>query len=194
MLTTAQHLGEPVAGYEAADHPVQKRARKTLSEFGDTDLSGQAVGTDGCGIPTIAMPLTALARAFARLGSDPGEACTCIRAAMAANPHLIGGSDRFDTKITTALGDKVVIKCGAEAVHAAAIPALGLGISVKIDDGGRRAAEVAIAALLRYLKVVNDAAWTTLAPIAQPTIFNTTGAPVGEIRAASGWLPARDRT
>ena len=190
MLSTAQHLGEPVDGYETADHPVQQRARATLSDFGSVDLSGQAVGTDGCGIPTIAMPLTALARAFARLGTDTADACSRVRAAMAGNPVLIGGSDRFDTKITQALGDAVVIKTGAEAVHAAAVPSLGLGIAVKIDDGARRGSEVAMAALLHYLKAIDDEQWAALAPVVRPAIYNTAGAPVGEIRAAPGWLPA----
>lgn len=188
MLSTALHMGEAPEGYETASHPVQQRVRARLSDFGGVSLEDQAVGIDGCGIPTVAMPLTALARGFARLGVDPGAECQRIRAAMAAHPVLVGGSDRFDSKVLAAVGDRAIIKCGAEGVHAAAIPSLGLGVAIKIDDGARRAAEVAMAALLRYLKVIYDTVWMTLQDTVQPTLYNTAGAAVGDIRAAHGWL------
>lgn len=156
MLSTALHMAETPDGYATASHPVQQRVRARLSDFGGVGLDDQAVGIDGCGIPTVAMPLTALARGFARLGADPGAESQRIRAAMAAHPVLVGGNERFDSKILAAVGDRAIIKCGAEAVHAAAIPSLGLGVALKIDDGARRAAEVAMAALLRYLKVIDD--------------------------------------
>ncbi len=189
MLSTALHLGEEPGGYETFDHPVQKRARERISELADTDLTNQPVGTDGCNIPTVAMPLTSLARAFARFGTDPGDATARIRAAMAAHPVLIGGTERFDTKITKALGNTVVIKTGAEAVHAAAIPSLGLGIALKIDDGAGRAAEVAIAALLHYLKVIDETTWAALQPVAAPSMYNTAGKAVGQIKTSPNWLP-----
>ena len=46
-----------------------------------------------------------------------------------------------------AMGGKVAIKGGAEAVYVAIVPEKGLGIALKIVDGGYRAAEAAIAAL-----------------------------------------------
>ena len=33
MLTVARHLGAPLAGYVAADHPVQRRVAATLAEM-----------------------------------------------------------------------------------------------------------------------------------------------------------------
>ena len=43
------------------------------------------------------------------------------------------------------------VKGGAEGVHCAALPALGLGIAVKIDDGTKRGAEMVLAILLAKL-------------------------------------------
>ena len=50
MLTTACHLNEPVAGYGAADHPVQTRLIALIGALGGVDLSYTARGIDGCGI------------------------------------------------------------------------------------------------------------------------------------------------
>ena len=82
FLTTAVHLGEATAGYVRPDHPVQKRIERVLADLGGVALEGAARGTDGCGIPVIAMPLTAIARAMARLADPRGLAPP--RAALAA--------------------------------------------------------------------------------------------------------------
>ena len=47
-----------------------------------------------------------------------------------------------------AMGGKVAIKYGAEAVYVAILPEQGLGMALKIVDGTKRASETAIAALL----------------------------------------------
>lgn len=188
MLSTAAHLGEPTRGYAQAIHPVQRRIRERLSEVTDHDLTTAETATDGCNVPTCAMPLTALARGFAWLATEMAPAATRVRVATAANPLLVGGTDRFDSRIISMLGTAVITKGGAEGVHAAAVPALGIDIALKIDDGNRRASEVAMAALLHYLKVIDDDAWEALAAVAEPTIHNTAGVAVGTIRTAGAWL------
>ena len=73
-----------------------------------------------------------------------------------------------------------------------AVPARGprgaFGIALKIDDGATRASEVAMAGLLRYLDVLDDAAWARLLAIAQPRLSNWRGIETGTIRTAGGWL------
>ncbi len=78
-------------------------------------------------------------------------------------------------------------KTGAEGVHVAAVAGLGLGIALKIDDGGKRAAEVAMAALLRHLGALDAAAEAALAPYLEAPVRNDAGRRVGIIRAAAGW-------
>ncbi len=46
-----------------------------------------------------------------------------------------------------ALGARLFVKVGAEGVHCAALPELGLGIAVKCDDGAGRAADLVMATL-----------------------------------------------
>ena len=193
MLTTAKHLGEETAGYTRPGHPVQQRLRAILTDIGGADLSQAPEGTDGCGIPVFGMPLPAMARAMARM-ADTGdleagrfEAAGRIVAAMMSNPLLVSGRGRFDTIPMEAANGACAVKTGAEGVHGAILPELGLGVAVKIDDGARRAAQVAMAAILDYLGVLDGEAKVALAGFLETPVLNEKGERVGEIRMAPDW-------
>ena len=104
MLTTACHLNEPVAGYSAADHPVQTRLIALIGALGGVDLSYTARGIDGCGIPVFGMPLAAVARAMANL-ADPADLSAPLQAAAkrivacAAHPLMLAGTDTFNSTV-----------------------------------------------------------------------------------------------
>jgi L-asparaginase II len=51
---------------------------------------------------------------------------------------------------------KLVVKMGADGVQVAIAPSMGLGIAVKIDDGAKRAAEIATAKILASLDLVEE--------------------------------------
>ena len=71
---------------------------------------------------------------------------------------MVAGTDRFDTRVMQRLGERVFCKVGAEGVYCAALPARGLGVALKIDDGNTaRAAEVAMAALIEAFVALDDA-------------------------------------
>lgn len=194
MIATALHLGEPVAGYVRPEHPVQRRVRALLGELGGVDLSSALVAVDGCSIPTIAMPLAALARAMARFADPEGlaparaAAARRVQAAMAAHPRLVAGSGRFCTVVLEATGGAALVKTGAEGVICAALPGARLGLALKIDDGAGRAAEVATAALLRHLGAFDSRQWAAVAAVARPALRNRNDIVVGEVRPAEGWL------
>ena len=199
MLATARHMGEPTQGYVNASHPVQTRIRAILGELTGVDLDAAPVGIDGCSIPTYGLPLRALAGAMARFAAPNtlphrrGEAARRVARALAAHPFMVSGSGRFDTQMISRSGGAALVKGGAEGVHTGAVPGYGahggLGIALKIDDGAKRASEVAIAAILRYLEILDDAAWLRLETIARPRLKNRRGIETGVITVAPGWLP-----
>ncbi|MEQ9360963.1 MAG: asparaginase, partial [Rhodospirillales bacterium] len=78
-------------------------------------------------------------------------------------------------------------KTGAEAVHAAILPGLGLGVAVKAEDGTKRASDVLMAHLLNFLGAFDDGARIELAPFLDMTVVNAEGAPVGAVRPQAGW-------
>ena len=86
-------------------------------------------------------------------------------------------------------GDGVCVKVGAEDVYAAALPRLGYGLALKIEDGAMRAGDMAVVAVLRRLGCFGEEQEHTLARFIRPTTRSVTGQPVGEVRAtvALGW-------
>ena len=191
FLTTARHLGEPTRGYIAWDHPVQQRILGVLEQMSGLDLSAAPRGIDGCGIPVIGMPLGNLALAMARLG-DPVDlperraaAARRVRAAMAAEPYFVAGTGRFCSTLMAVTGAAVTVKTGAEGVFAAALPTLGLGVALKVDDGASRASEVALAQLLRHLGLLSATQQEALAKLLSPPVLNRAGRETGRIRPAA---------
>jgi L-asparaginase II len=182
FLTVARHLGVPTRGYIQPDHPVQRRVMARVAEMAGATLDGAPRGIDGCGIPVFGMPLAALAGAMARLAAAPDAACARIRAAMAAEPALVAGTGRFTTRVIAATSGAVLVKEGAEGVYAGAIPARGIGIAVKAEDGTGRAATAAMGHLLRRLGALDERAGAALADVLEPTLRNHAGREVGRIR------------
>jgi L-asparaginase II len=177
-------------GYVGPDHPVQREVAASIEAMTGARLSEKMRGVDGCAIPTYAVPLVALARGFARLGTghwlspERGKATARIRAAVAAYPLTVAGKGRFDTEVMSLLGPRVFTKSGAEGVFCAALPEAGLGIAVKADDGAGRAAQVMIAALIRRFAGLDDEIGGRFARFVSPQLFNWNGAEVGRLRPA----------
>jgi L-asparaginase II len=186
FLAVARHLGLDPAGYVAPDHPVQKRVTATLAEMCGVRLSAANRATDGCSIPTYAIPLASLATGFARIGTgrslsaDRQAAFERLRRAVADHPLLIAGPGRFDSRVTATCGPRVFLKSGAEGVLCAAIPAAGLGIALKAEDGALRGSEVAMAwLLLELLPTPTDDQRALLNELHNPTLKNWRGSMVG---------------
>ncbi len=200
MLATALAKGEPVAGYHEPEHPVQRRVRDTISELTGEDLAQAPVGIDGCSVPNWGITLAGLARGMARVADPRGlkvvrqSAIRRLRNAVARNPFMVAGTGRFCTAVIGRKSTELYVKTGAEGVYVAALYELGVGIALKVDDGAKRGAEVALAAILRYLEVLDDADWEALAEFAAPHILNRAGRDVGEIRTVAGWPHGRPQT
>lgn len=191
FVTTAVHMGEDVRGYVGYDHPVQKRVTQTMSEMLDVDLFKQPWGTDGCGIPTIALPLVNLATAMARcadpskLGAKRADAVTRLVAAKAAAPVMVSGTGDFTTEIMVVAGGSVVCKIGAEGMFTAILRKKGLGLALKVDDGTARGAEAALGAILKSVGALSDEEMEGLSQQLTRAIKNRAGLQVGELRGAA---------
>jgi len=67
MLATAVHRREPTLGYWDESHPVQQRVHRALADISGLPLGAEVRSIDGCSVPNWAMPLSAMARMFAKL-------------------------------------------------------------------------------------------------------------------------------
>jgi L-asparaginase II len=187
MLAAAVRLGFDPRGYEKPDHPLQVMIARILSEACGVTLDPAHRGIDGCSLPTFAMPLSALAKGFARLGTGVGFPPERARAgqrlmeACFAAPVLVAGVGRFDTIVLRGLAGAAFTKGGAEGVHCVALPQLGLGIALKVDDGAKRGAE---RALLEVIAALLPKAWAVLADELEGEMHNWRGLLVGRVAAS----------
>lgn len=189
FLTLNQYLG---GGSEYLDytHPVQKSVREAFESMTETSNLGFAI--DGCSAPNFATTVNGLARAMSKMASLStnnlrDKARTKLVEAMVTHPDLVAGEGRACTELMRAMEGKVAVKTGAEAVFIAIIPEKQIGIAVKIIDGGTRAAESAITALLiKYgvLDIRNPVAKKWLSG----PIKNWRGTVTGEMKLSNSFI------
>jgi L-asparaginase II len=184
FLCATCQMGLDPHGYTAPEHGVQREVRAALEMLCATKIDDNHIGVDGCSVPTFAVPLIGLARAFAVFASEQGltqaraVAARRLRAACAAKPWFVAGTALFATELMDHFGARVFVKGGAEGVYCAALPEQGLGIAVKCDDGAGRAAEVMMATILA--RFVGDD--LVLAQYSRPQVRSWRGTLIGEMR------------
>lgn len=188
FVCTCVHTGEDPRGYAGFDHPLQQAIRAIMSDLTGAVLSRDNCGTDGCSIPTYAVPLIGLARGFGKLAT--GRGLEPIRAAAArrlidacmAEPFYVAGTKRFCTKLMQVAPGKIFAKTGAEGVFCAILPEKGLSFAVKCEDGATRAAEAMIAALLARHFEKDSEEQAALMKLAHHGMTNWNGLAVGTVR------------
>ncbi|MCQ0971075.1 asparaginase [Paracoccus sp. TK19116] len=187
FLTLNQHLG---AGpdYHDIDHPVQQAAKQAFEEV--TQETSPGYGIDGCSAPNFPCTVTGLARAMASFaqpqGGVRGQAMERLVQAMCAYPEMVAGEGRACTALMRAMGGRVAVKTGAEAVFIAILPDQGLGVALKIMDGGTRASEAAITALLVHLGAL-ESGHPVVGKLLTDPMRNWNGIAYGEMRLAAGF-------
>ena len=114
MLALAVHLKADTEGYVHPEHPVQQRVRRSIEDMAGEVLSPQVCAADGCSVPTWAMPLRAIAGAFARLtfldDFEPSrtEAVKRLINACTSEPIMVEGTRRFGLRGDAAIGERGV--------------------------------------------------------------------------------------
>jgi L-asparaginase II len=184
MLALAVLRGWPVTGYERPDHPVQARVLREVERWTDVPAATLVLGQDGCTVVSFGLPLVAMALAYARFGVSGEPAAVRIRRAMAEHPWVTAGSARLET------AGAAIVKIGADGVYCAALPAAGLGVALKVEDGAMECLGPALLAVLRLLARVRPIG---LEPERLPiqvtrhgdrAILNTRGLATGRFQAA----------
>jgi L-asparaginase II len=182
MLRACASAGWELETYRAPSHPLQRAVLRAVERA--TDVERPHIGVDGCGVPVHGLPLRGMATLFARLvvperlGRLAPQARTAV-AAMRAHPFLVAGTGRADTAIMDH-APNVIAKVGAEALFCAAVLDRGLGVAVKIADGGDRASGPALVRALRALDVIDDEQRARMDDVARRPLLGG-GEPVGEL-------------
>jgi L-asparaginase II len=177
--------------YVDPDHPLQQAILAATNEV--TGEVSPGYGIDGCSAPNHACTVHGLARAMGAfaVASDTGDvrqkAMHRLTHAMYAHPELVAGTSRACTELMHAVTVPVSLKTGAEAVFTAILPTLGLGIALKITDGGTRASEAVITGLLCDLGVLDPAHPAAQRRLGAPA-RNCRGMETGHVRLVDGLI------
>ena len=172
-------------GYQKPSHPMQQRVLTALKHWMRINADEVSVAVDGCGLPTFAIALDAVAEGCARFAAAVAagdRAPAAIFNAMVAHPEYVAGTDRLDTDLMRAAGTRLFAKVGAEGFYCAGIPSMKIGVALKVEDGSKRAAEPAILAVLKQIEAISAAQLDHLHKHAYPEILNTRQEVVGHVR------------
>jgi L-asparaginase II len=167
MLAACRARGWETRDYRLAGHPLQQEIHGEIAAAAGAEPQ---LAVDGCGVPTFAFTLAAMARAFAAIPElDRGAQAL---AAMRGRPELVGGAGALDTELMRA-HDGWAAKGGAEGLLCATGPG-GLGVILKVADGNQRALPPAVAAFLANL----GRPWPEYERV---PVLNSRGEEVGEV-------------
>lgn len=187
LLTYCRHRSLPTAGYERSDHPAQGVLRDIFAEMAGRDFDPARMGIDGCNLPAPTFSLREMAGALARFASarsrHPGRSDAMARLldAMRRHPDHISGRGQPVQRLCEATEGRVLAKTGAEGFLAAWLPQDGLGIAIKVADGGSRARFAVLIETLVQLGLISFRQAEALADLRRPAILNSVGRSVGEI-------------
>jgi L-asparaginase II len=183
MLAAARALQAPLESYLEPSHPVQQRIRQVVEEFTGCSTADILYGIDGCSAPNAAVPLSAMARSFARLvTSDDAAAKTAVEA-MTTHPFLVGGTRRFDTALMEVTNGRLLAKGGAAGAHCTADRRSGVGLALKLEDVDGTWVSAAVMAALIGLGWLAPGEQQALDRFAHPTLRNHKGLEVGRVTA-----------
>jgi len=182
MLAAARALDAPLDTYLDPAHPVQERIRGVIEAFTGCPPAVIHYGIDGCSAPNAAVPLAAMARSFAALLTSSDEIPTTVAAAMTQHPFLIGGTGRFDTRLTEVTGGRLLAKSGAAGAHCTGDRRSRHGLAVKLDSGDGTWTAVAVMAALERLGWLDQGEREALSNFAMPTLRNHKRLAVGTVR------------
>ncbi len=145
-------------GYHKPTHPMQQRVRSTLERWMRVNPDEVEQAVDGCGLPTFALSLDAVAEGCARFAAAAAEGVAGAGADLStpwsSTRNSSPAAGRLDTDLMRVARGRLFAKVGAEGFYCAGVPAMKLGIALKVEDGAKRAAEPALLAVLRRVGAI----------------------------------------
>lgn len=186
VLAYCKMKGFDLESYHEPIHPVQQEIVDTLAFLAEMAAEDIGRGTDGCGFPVFALPLSALATAYMKLAcpdlikdARTASAVRQITRAMNARPELVGGSGRIDSVLME--DDNIIAKGGFKGVYCFSLKRERLGIAFKVSDGSEEEWGRIVLAILQQFNYANEELLLKLQEQFPARILNDEGSHVGHI-------------
>jgi L-asparaginase II len=179
--------GLPKETYTELEHPLQQAVRKAVADVTGVASEDMGWGIDGCSAPNFAVPLSSLARSYARLAQPESDAMygaslKLLGEAMTAHPELVSGTGRSDADLMRVGRGDWVSKVGADGVQVIGSRSRGQALALKIADGNKPALFAATIEALDQLGWLDAKQREELMPWRAQSLKNIKGLEVGARR------------
>jgi len=152
FLATCKKMNWSYENYLDKNHPLQIEILRKLGEIVNLPSESFITSKDECGAPTLFLKINTMAKLYAILCQSKYSDLEQILRAMIDKPELIRGEGEFDTELIKRGHGQIVSKGGAEGIQCIGRVNEGLGLSIKVEDGSRRAKHAAAIHILKQLE------------------------------------------
>jgi L-asparaginase len=163
MIAVCQQQGWQISSYMDRHHPIQQMILEKMAELLQMPSAEFISVHDDCGVPTYLLEIGQMAHLYAQLAAHNQLHLERIARAMVHHPEMIAGEGEFDTELMRLSQGELVSKSGAEGVQCVGRIGEGLGLSIKVMDGAKRAKHAVAIHLLRQLGWISPSVAESLA-------------------------------
>ena len=158
FLATCKKMNWDLDNYLMGHHPLQKEIFRRVSEILKIPPEELIAERDDCGAPTLLLRLSQMAILYANLSKSDQPEFERITRAMTNHPDLIAGAGYFDSEIIKRGHNQIISKGGSEGIQCIGLLGEGIGLSIKVEDGSKRAKHAVAIHLLRQLQWITPSA------------------------------------
>tara|TARA_Y100001968_G_scaffold300075_1_gene311195 strand:+ start:11 stop:973 length:963 start_codon:yes stop_codon:yes gene_type:complete len=162
FLATCKKMNWKLDSYLMGHHPLQREVFRRVSELLKIPAEELIAERDDCGAPTLLLRLSQMAILYAHLSRSDQPEFEKITRAMTHHPELIAGEGCFDTELIKRGHNQIISKGGSEGIQCIGLLGEGIGLSIKVEDGSKRAKHAVAIHLLRQLEWITPSALEAL--------------------------------
>ena len=158
FLATCKKMNWALDSYLMGHHPLQKEIFRRVSELLKIPAEELIAERDDCGAPTLLLRLSQMAILYAHLSRSNQPEFEKITRAMTNHPDLVAGEGCFDSELMKRGHNQIISKGGSEGIQCIGLLGEGIGLSIKVEDGSKRAKHAVAIHLLRQLEWITPSA------------------------------------
>ena len=158
FLATCKKMNWDLESYLMGHHPLQREIFRRVSELLKIPAEELIAERDDCGAPTLLLHLSQMAILYAHLSRSEQPEFEKITRAMTNHPDLVAGEGYFDSELIKRGHSKIISKGGSEGIQCLGLLGEGIGLSIKVEDGSKRAKHAVAIHLLRQLEWITPSA------------------------------------
>ena len=158
FLATCKKMDWDLDSYLMGHHPLQKEIFRRVSELLKIPADELIAERDDCGAPTLLLRLSQMAMLYANLATSDQPEFEKITRAMTSYPDLVAGKGCFDSELMKRGHKRIISKGGSEGIQCLGLLGEGIGLSIKVEDGSKRAKHAVAIHILKQLEWISPTA------------------------------------